>query len=180
MSLALASQGQRVIVCYILLLFDPGLGFYSYLQCHLLISSDLMTCCRSAENRLAYERLIGCVITKGEMSNYLALIEIVIHYFGTYRTARLYNKYFIITLIFPRCTSVAYVFATIWTFHSIVIFVAQGANMVIDAPTVFESTFSINTSIYIFDVVSVIRPRLILAFYNNAFCHCMKMGAYTI
>jgi len=46
--------------------------------------------------------------------------------------------------------------------------------MVIDIPTVFESTFSINSPIYIFDIVRVIRPRLILAFYNNAFCQCMK------
>jgi len=48
-----------------------------------------------------------------EVGEIMALIEIVIHYFGTYRAARLYNKYFIITLIFPRCTSIAYVFATI-------------------------------------------------------------------
>jgi len=52
--------------------------------------------------------------------------------------------------------------------------------MVIDTPTVFEGTFFINTAINIFGIVGVIRPRLILAFYNNACCHCMKLGAYTI
>src|SRR5215467_3722609 len=36
--------------------------------------------------------------------------------------------------------------------------------MVIDTPAVFEGTFSINTAINIFDIVGVIRPRLILAF----------------
>ena len=39
--------------------------------------------------------------------------------------------------------------------------------MVIDTPTVSEGTFSINTAINIFDIVGVIRPWLILAFYNN-------------